>query len=275
MKRLFLMSAVCFATAGWAQVKMPAPSPTQTLKQDFGLSSIEVTYSRPATRGRKVMGDLVPYNKLWRTGANAATLIRFHDDVMIKGKKIDSGSYVIYTIPHEESWDIILNKGLTNWGASGYTDSLDVARFTVESKKIKPTVENFTIQFTNITPSSCELQLSWENTMVSLPIAAQINDRIRSQIEAALQTDKKPYWQAAQFYHEYEKNDKKALDYVTEATQQNPKAYWIWLYKAKIEHAMGNKTAAMASSKKSLELAKEDQNDDYIKMNEELQSKLK
>ena len=117
MKKIAIACLALFATASInAQVRMPAPSPTQTIKQDFALGSIEVKYSRPAAKGRKVMGDLVPYNKLWRTGANAATLIKFTDAVEIQGKRVDTGSYVLYTIPGTDTWEVILNKGLNNWG---------------------------------------------------------------------------------------------------------------------------------------------------------------
>ncbi|HRD57174.1 MAG TPA: DUF2911 domain-containing protein [Ferruginibacter sp.] len=275
MKKLIFAFVCSMATmAITAQVKMPAPSPTQTLKQDFALGSIEVKYSRPAAKGRKVFGDLVPYNKLWRTGANAATLVKLNDAIEIQGKKLDTGSYVLYTIPGEKSWEVIFNKGLTNWGIDGYKETEDVLRFNVPSKKIKGKVENFTIDFSDIKPESCNLNLSWENTTVSIPVGATIKDRIRGQLTEALKGDKKPNWLAAQFYNEYDNNPAKALEYATAATNDNPKAFWVWIYKAKIEKTLGKKTDAMASSKKSLELAKEAKNDDYIKINEEFLKKL-
>lgn len=263
------------STAGLhAQLKMPAPSPTQTIKQNFALGSIEVTYSRPVAKGRKVFGDLVPFNKLWRTGANEATLIRFTDVVEIKGKRIDTGSYVLYTIPGYESWEVILNKGITNWGIDGYKETEDVVRFKVEPTKVKDALQSFTIQFADVNPESCVLQILWEKTVISIPINATIKERIRAQINVAMLSDKKPYWQAAQFYNEYDNNPVKALEYAGKAVEANPKAFWIWLYKAKIEKLRGNDKAAMESSKKSLALAKEAKNDDYIKMNEELQKTL-
>jgi len=273
-----LISVICFtiafSTIG-AQVKMPAPSPTQTIKQNFGMGSIELTYSRPGVKGRKVFGDLVPYDKLWRTGANAATKIVFTDPVEIGQKKIDSGTYVLYTIPGVDSWEIILNKGLTNWGVEGYKESEDVVRFKVEPYKVKPAVETFAMQFGNIKPESCELYIKWQKTGVTIPITTNIKEKIREQIEAAMLTDKKPYWTAAQFYNEYDKNLAKALENVTKATEENPKAYWIFLYKAKIQKELGDVAGALESSKKSLELAKEEHNDDYIKMNQQLQKDLK
>jgi len=271
---LALLAAGCICAVAGAQIKMPQPSSTQTIKQDFGMGAIELTYSRPNAKGRKIFGELVPYNKLWRTGANGATKIVFTDAVELGGKKIDSGTYVLYTIPGVDSWEVILNKGLKNWGIDGYKETEDVIRFRAEPTKTKGKLETFTMQFANIKPESCELQLLWEKTMVTIPITTNIKDRLRSQIEAAMQTDKKPYWQAAQFYNEFDNNQAKALENCTKAIAENDKAYWMWLYKAKLQKEMGDKAGAKESAKKSLELAKEAKNDDYVKMNEDLLKKL-
>ncbi len=277
MKKIALaISAISFFTPiSFAQVRMPQPSPTQTIKQDFGLGTIEVVYSRPGAKGRKIFNDLVPYNKLWRTGANAATSIHFSDVVELGGKRIDTGSYVLYTIPNIDSWDIIINAGIKNWGTENYKESDDILRFKVEPEKVKHKLETFTMQFANVKPESCELQLMWERTVVSIPITTNIKDKLKAQIDAAMLTDKKPYWQAAQYYNEYENNQAKALDNCNKAFEANNKAYWILLYKAKIQKEMGDNAGAMVSSKRSLELAKEAKNEDYVKMNEDLQRKLK
>ncbi len=276
MKKFAMAFSTLLLTATLtAQVKMPAPSPLQTLTQDFALGSIEVKYSRPAAKGRKVFGDLVPMNKLWRTGANSATVIRFTDMVEINGKKIDTGSYALYTIPGTETWEIIINKGYKNSGIVGYKESDDVVRFKVEKEKLRTKLESFTMQFADVMPESCVLQIMWEKTGVNIPIKAVIRDRMRSQLEAALLTDKKPWFQAAQYYYDYEKNTSKAVEYAGKAVEENPKAFWMWLFKAKAEKEAGDKTAAKASATKSLELSKEAKNDDYIKMNEELLKTLK
>ncbi|MEO7444141.1 MAG: DUF2911 domain-containing protein, partial [Ferruginibacter sp.] len=275
MKKIIVPIAFLFCTGlAEAQVKMPAPSSTQTIKQDFALGAIELTYSRPSAKGRKVYGDLVPFNTIWRTGANSATLLKFTDAVEMNGKKIDTGSYALYTIPGDDTWEIILNKGTTNWGTTGYAESADVVRMKVPSEKMKMPLETFTMQFANITPESCDLQIMWEKTMVSVPIKSNVKERIRMQMETALMGEKKPYWQAAQFYYDMDKNNAKALENVTKAVGENPKAYYMWLLKARIEKDMGDKTAAMASSARSLELARDAKNDDYIKMNMELQKKM-
>ncbi len=277
MKKIFLSAVLlaCISISGIAQVRMPAPSPTQTIKQEFAIGSVELTYSRPSAKGRKIYGDLVPYNKIWRTGANAATKIVLKDALEIGGKKIDTGTYVLYTIPGIDSWEIIINKGLKNWGTDGYKETEDVARFKVEPMKMKTKMETFTMNFSDIGPENCLLNIMWEKTKVSVPFKADFRDKVRAQIEAAMKTDKKPYWAAAQFYNEYDKNLPKALENATKAIEGNDKAYWMWIYKAKIQKEMGDNAGAMASSKKSLELAKEDKNDDYVKLNLDLQKTLK
>lgn len=276
MKRFFIITLLAgMFTNSHAQVKMPAPSPTQTIKQDFAMGSIEITYSRPSAKGRKVFGNLVPYNKLWRTGANAATIIKFTEPVDIKGKHVDTGSYALYTIPGNETWEIILNKGVKNWGIDGYQESDDVIRVTAEPMKLDTKLETFTIQFGEIKPESCDLYLMWQKTAVLIPITANIKDKLKAQIDAAMLTDKKPYWAAAQFYNDYEKSNTKALENVTKAIEANPKAYWMWIFKARIQKEMGDKEGAVASSKESLKLATEAKNDDYIKINEEFLKKIK
>ncbi len=264
-----------FVALTFAQVNMPAPSPVQIIKQDFAMGNIELVYSRPAARNRTVFGNLVPYGVIWRTGANAATKIRFSEPVEIKGNKIDSGTYVIYTIPTSDSWEVIINKGLKNWGTSGYKESEDVARFKVETHKVKNPTENFTMQFDNIQPESCVLQITWQNVRVEIPITANIKEKLKAQLDNEFKKDKKPNWQAAQFYYEFDKNNTRALEYVNNAIADNPKAYWIYLYKAKIQKDLGDMAGARMSSQKSLELATEDKNEDYIKLNKDLQKKLK
>ncbi|MFZ1371670.1 MAG: DUF2911 domain-containing protein [Ferruginibacter sp.] len=277
MKKI-LMTGIAitgFALLSTAQVRMPAPSPTQTVKQEFGIGSIELTYSRPVAKGRKIYGELVPYNKLWRTGANAATKIVFSEPVEMGGKKIDTGSYVLYTIPGMDSWEIILNKGLKNWGIDGYKESEDVVRFKIEPRKMKNKLESFTMAFSDVKPESCNLDIKWAKTLVSIPINSIFKDKVRAQLEAAMKTDKKPYWAAAQFYNEYDKNLPKALENVTKAIETNDKAFWVWIYKAKIQKEMGDKAGALESSKRSMQLAVEAKNDDYQKINQDFQKSLK
>src|SRR5664279_5720838 len=192
MKNLLMIAflAVNIFTIANAQVNMPAPSPTQTIIQDFGLGKIELTYSRPGIKGRQLLGlnsELVPLGKPWRTGANAATKIHFTDVVSIGGKTLDTGSYVLYTIPDKAQWDVVLSKGSAYPGSEGFKESDDVVHFKVPVVVMKDNIETFTMQFANVKNESCELHLKWGNTDVTVPITTNIKERIRAQLEAALQ----------------------------------------------------------------------------------------
>ena len=272
-----ILSCAIFTISGFTQVKMPAPSPAQSIKQDFGLSSIELTYSRPGLKGRKVFGNIVPYDSLWRTGANAATKITFNDPVEILGHKVEAGSYAIYTIPHKNGeWTLILNKGSNNSGVSGYKETEDVFREKIKTNKIAPKVETFTIQFKDIARDNCVLSLMWDNVALNVPIKQNVNDKIRAQLESALSSDKKPYWQAAQFYNEYDNNKSKALEMINAAFAQTDKpAFYMVYYKAKIQKEMGDKKGAMATAQQSLQLSKEANSSDYVSLNEKLIKELK
>ncbi len=272
----FLFFAL-YAVTGFAQIRMPAPSPTQFIKENFGLSSIELTYSRPGLKGRNVFGTVVPYDSLWRTGANAATKIKFNDPVEILGHKVDTGSYAIYTIPHKNGdWTFILNKAFNNSGVSGYRESDDVFRQKIKSSKTINKVETFTMQFTDIKPESCVLSLMWDNVVVNVPIKENIKDQLRAELETALSSDKKPYWQAAQFYDEFDNNKPKALEMINSAITQNEKPpFFMVYYKAKIQEEMGDKKGATSTAKESLGLAKEAGNSEYVLLNEKLIKELK
>ncbi|MEP7251020.1 MAG: DUF2911 domain-containing protein [Ginsengibacter sp.] len=263
----FLFSCSTFAIA---QIKTPAPSPTQTIKQDFALSSIEITYSRPVVKGRKIFGDLVPYGKMWRTGANGATRIKFGDDVVIGGKPMKAGEYALYTIPGESEWEIIFNKGVTNGGLTGYKPEEDVIKFKVKPEILKAPVESFTIELADVKPMSTDLQLRWENTLVNIPITTEFDSKIMAQIDDAMNKDSKPYYQAAMYYSENGKDLNQAVKWFDKAIEQNPKGYWIYHQKANALVKLGKKSEAKVAAQKSMVLAREQKNDDYVTLNEKL-----
>ncbi len=281
MKKIMLAAVLLCGLSGMAQIKMPAPSSTQKISQDFGMGKIELTYSRPNIKGRMLLKDnseLAPLGKLWRTGANAATRLYFSDNVMMGGKLLDTGSYVLYTIPAKDMWEIVINKGLTNWGTDGYKESEDVVRFKVKANKINgDAIESLSMQFANVQAESCELHIMWGNTAVSVPMSTNVKDRIRAQVVKALNADNvnpAAYGSAATFYYEWDKNNMKALENVKKATDANPKAFWMFLQTAKIQKDMGDKVGAKASAEKCIVLATEAKNDDYVRQAKDLIKKL-
>ncbi len=277
MKKLvFLLSACLLTLATQAQtIKTPAPSPTQTIKQDFALSSIEVVYSRPNIKGRSVFGDLVPFGKLWRTGANAATKLTFGEDVSVGGVAVKAGTYVLYTIPNKDEWEVILNKGLSNWGIDGYKAEDNVASFKVKPSNLPTTVETFTILLANVTASSAEVVVQWDKTQIAIPVVAEIDSKISKAIDQAMNVDNRPYFQAASYYFDTNKDLNKALTWINKAIENNAKAFWMVHLKAKIQAKLGDKEGAKASANQSIALAKEAKNADYVALNEKLIAALK
>jgi len=276
MKKLFTIAAFAIGTGAFAQsLTTPQPSTTQTIKQNFGLSSIELSYSRPNMKGRDVMGDLVPFGKVWRTGANNATILTFGDDVTIGTKLVTAGKYGLLTMPGKDSWVLIITKQLDVTSPSAYKEESDVVRVTVPATTIKDKVETFTIQFGNVKSNSCSLDLMWENTAVSLPISTDVDTKVMKQIENIMTKDNLPYFNAGMYYMDNNKDLNQALTWFNKAVDQNPKAYWIQHQKANCLAKLGKKTEAVAAATKSLELATEAKNSDYVKLNEDLLKTLK
>jgi len=280
MRRTILFSVCLLAivcTAGAQQLKTPAASSTQTIKQDFGLASVELAYSRPDMKGRKIFGDLVPFGKVWRTGANGATTITFGDDVTIGGQKIPAGKYGLLTIPDKTSWTIIVTKQLDVTSPAAYKQENDVVRVQAKPESLKAPQETFTMQFADVKSSSCKLQIMWDKTVVSLPITTDIDSRVMAQINTIMKEDKKdlPYYTAALYYMENGKDLNQALAWFNKAVEQNPKAFYMFYQRATCMAKLGKKSEAIESARKSMELAKDAKNDDYVALNQKLLATLK
>lgn len=275
MKKILSTVLICtIAFVASAQLKTPAPSPTQTVKQDFGLSSIELIYSRPGMKGRKIFGDLVPWNKVWRTGANSATRIKFNDDVMIGGQALKAGEYAIYTVPNENEWEVIINKGSANWGTE-YKMEDDIFRVKVKPMKLDQSVESFTMQFGNVKATSADLQIMWDKTAVSVPITTDIDKKVMAQINSQVIKDSRPYFQSAMYYMENGKDLNQAVQWFDKAIEQNPNGYWIYHQKANALVKLGKKAEAKVVAQKSMDIARQEKNDDYVRLNEKLIADLK
>jgi len=264
-----LFAASVLTTANAQELKLPALSPSCKIVQEFSTSNIEISYSRPSMRGRKIFGDIVAYNEVWRTGANAATKFKFGEDVMIAGQEVKAGEYSVYTIPSNDQWEVIFNKGLSNWGTMGYDKKDDVARFMVKSETLSTPVQTFTINISNITLNSCIIELAWEKTKISIPVKANNEERLLGAIDKAINKPNIPYFQAANYYYETNQDLNKAMEYVNKALAQNPNAFYMYHLKAKIAQKQGNKEEAIAAATQSIELAKGTANEKEYKRNNE------
>ena len=273
-KLIFAIIAACLFVIADAQLKTPAPSPTQNIKQDFGLAAIELSYSRPGVKGRKIFGDVVPLGQVWRTGANEPTTITFGDEVTIGGVKLPAGKYGLVTIPDKKSWTIIISKQTDISSPQDYKQNMDAVRVTANVNTTKAAVETFTIQFANVKPTSCELQIMWDKSAVVLPIATEIDSKIMADIDKAMKGDKPPYFQAAMYYMNNGKDLNQALAWFNKAVEAQPDAFWIQHQWANCLAKLGQKNEAKAAALKSKELAIAAKNEDYVKLNDKLLKEL-
>jgi hypothetical protein len=271
MKKLILAAAAVFTLlSADAQLRTPAPSPTQNLKQDFGLASIELSYSRPNMKGRAIFGDLVPFGKVWRTGANQATTLTFGEEVSIGGKKIPAGKYGLVSIPNKDSWTLIITKQLDVTSPAAYKQEQDVVRVDVKPVKMDYKMETFTMQFANVKPTTCELHIMWDNTAVALPISSDVETKVLAQIDNQMNKDNRPYFGAAMYYMDNGKDLNQALAWFDKAVELNPSAFWIHHQRANCLAKLGKKKEAKTAAEKSRELAVTAKNDDYVKLNDDL-----
>lgn len=276
MRRILfgLAATLLLSSADAQQLRTPAPSPTQTLKQDFGLANVEVSYSRPGMKGRKIFGDLVPYGKVWRTGANNATTITFGEEVTIGGKKVAAGKYGLLTIPDKNNWTVIISKQLDVTSPTAYKEDQDVVRIDVKPTSLDNPVETFSMQFANVKPTSTDLQIMWDRTSVSLPITTDVETKVMAQIDQLMNKDNRPYFAAAMYYMDNGKDLNQALTWFDKAVEVQPNAFWIHHQRANALAKLGKKDEAKAAANKSKDLATTAKNDDYIKLNEKLLAEL-
>lgn len=270
MKRIFTGTAlVLLAITANAQVlKAPAPSSTQTIKQTFALSSIELSYSRPGVKNRKIFGALVPFNQVWRTGANGATTLTFGDTVSINGTRLAPGTYGLLSIPNEKSWTLIISKQTNVTSPGAYKQDQDIVRYEAPTAALPNAVETFTIQFANVKDGSCDLQIMWDKTMVSLPVTTNIEGSMLAQINQVMK-DSRPYYAAAMYYMNNGQDLNQALEWMNKAIEQNPKDLRNSYQKANLLVKMGRLAEAKTVATKGLEAANANKNENYIKMFEE------
>ena len=253
------------------QLKVPAASPTQTVKQAFGISEITIEYSRPGVKGRVVFGEVVPFGKIWRTGANSTTKITFGDDVKIEGVDVKAGTDGFYTIPNADSWEIMLYKDLTLGGnVANYKTENEVIRVKVKPTTLANKVETFTMGLADITSTTANIELTWENTRVAISVVTEIDSKIMKTIESTIVQDTRPFYQAANYYYENNKDLKQALEWTEKAIVANPKAYWVVLLKAKIQLKLNDKKGAIATANQVIIMATADKDDSFIKQAEKL-----
>ncbi len=268
--RLLAIAIVFSSTYSHAQIT-PQSSSSQTIIQGFGLGTVTIIYSRPNTKGRKIFGYVEPNDKVWRTGANSATVIKFSDDVMLEGNKVAAGEYGLFSIPGEKQWTIILSKKAKQWGAYTYNQADDYLRFSVKPVKLQQPVESFTLQFENMYPTSGELHLLWENTALAIHLTCDIDSKVMARIDSAMKTDKKPYYDAVIYYWNNNKDMNQALEWANQMGKipgLPPMVAKLW--KARVLLKKGDKSGAAMTAQEGVKAATEAKSDEYIRLNTEV-----
>ncbi len=272
MRQLCSLFLLLVSTGLLAQIRTPAPSPAASASQAFGLAKVSVEYSRPSVKGRQIFGDLVPYNKVWRTGANQITKIQFDQDVRLNGQLLKAGSYGWYSFPGKNFWIIALNSDDKQWGAYGYDPAKDVLRLTVKPEKLAQKVEHLTIAFDNFTPTATDVILSWENTAVRFRAEHDPHEQIMAAIKtetAKAGATADTYAAAAEYYLDHNIDLKQALTWADNVLETD-KNWWSYYLRADIEAHLGQCDKAVADATIALEGAKKDKDDSYMKKSEKI-----
>ncbi|MBT8263321.1 MAG: DUF2911 domain-containing protein [Bacteroidia bacterium] len=271
MKKLLLL--VCAVTLGFtaqAQMQTPAPSPFQKLEQKVGLTDVTLEYSRPSMKGRTIYGGLVPYDKLWRTGANANTKITFSNAVQVGTKILEAGTYAVFTKPGTQNWEVYFYSDASNWGTPEEWDESKVASKVMAKVYAVPVeVQTFTMSIDNITNNSADLGMTWENTYVGVPIQFFTDKQVSASIDKVMAgPSSNDYYSAAVYYMEAGKDINKAKMWIDKAIElREQPAFWYHRQQSLIYAKSGDKEGAVKAARKSLELAEKAGNSDYVALN--------
>jgi hypothetical protein len=277
MKRLIaiglaaLVTFLLVAGSAEAQLETPRPSPKGTVTQKVGVMDVSVTYSRPGIKGRKIFGGLVPYGEVWRTGANEATTISFSDEVALEGHKISAGEYTLYTIPGKDVWTIIINTK-PSWGTQ-YDEKEDVLRFKVKPERSPSPIETFTINIANISTSTANIELAWENTVVKFKMEFDVDAKLMAQIKEAMANPysdvAQMYYRSADYYFTTNKDLNQALEWVDKSLEINGDAFWVWRLKSRIQAELKDYKSAITTAEIGMAKAEKAGNKQYVKFNKD------
>jgi hypothetical protein len=259
-----------------AQISTPQPSPGASVSQRVGLTDIKVDYSRPSLKGRKLFGEVREYGKIWRTGANQATKVTFSDEVSLNGNKVAAGEYALMSIPNQSEWTIILSKDLKVTEQS-YKPENDAVRFTVKPATLPAKVETFTIDFSDLGTNTANLNICWGTVKATVNVQTDVDKKVMAQIKEKVLDNASPapgdLYAAALYYLDNNRDLPQALTWMNKATEKDPQ-FWQLHQKAKLQAKLKDYTGAVATAKKSIELAKAANNSDYVKMNEKLLAEM-
>lgn len=260
---IMLLQSVLIVAQDKVQIRLTALSPAASFEQEMGSAKIKMTYSRPLVRGRKIFGELVPFDKIWRTGASDCTVITTSEDISFGSNVLKAGSYSIFSIPSIKEWTIIVNTDTTLHGETGYDEKKDVMRFKVPVEKSPNFYESFTIELNDInSKGEAFIKILWENTMVKIPIKSKEDDTIVALIEQHIikgkTQDANLLFQAANYYYGTNRDFKQAMIWLLEAEKLNPQNFYYPNLRQKMASELKEYATAIEAAKKALALAEKE-----------------
>jgi len=254
-----------------AQIKTPAASPKQTVEQEFGLSKITIEYNRPGMKGRQIFAanGLVPFGKMWRTGANASTKVTFDSDVKIQGQDLKKGKYALYTVPGKDTWEVIFYTNTSYWGIPKEWKDDEVAlKVSIKSEKTPMSMETMTMMVGNVKNDRADIQLWWENTMISIPVSINTDEVVMKSIDQTMGgVSRGDYYTAARYYYDSGKDLNQAHEWAKKANEKEPK-FWQLRLQSEIEAGLNKYDMAISTAQQSRALAMEAGNEDYVRIND-------
>lgn len=270
MKKICYLLPLFLVSLLQAQVKVPQPSPTSQIKQTVGLTEVVINYSRPSMRGRTIMGGLVPFDEMWRTGANKNTTFQFSDPVQVEDKTLAAGTYALFTRPGKDTWTLYFYTDTENWGIPQQWDDQKVATtITLPVKYEAEALETFTISIDHLTNDGATITLAWEKVILPIALVVPAKEKAMQSIVKTLDNNPKAgdYYNAASYYFSEKMDMQQAQKWITQAVQMEDDKYWMFRLQAKVFAALNQKEAAIKAAKRSLQLAEKAGNPDYVRMN--------
>ena len=252
-----------------AQINTPAPSPSSKLEQTVGLTDVILEYSRPSMKGRKIFGELVPYDQVWRTGANARTKITFKDDITIAGDTLKKGTYAIFTKPNADKWKVYFYTDYAGGGAPrNWSDAKVALTAIVPVQKMPMPIQTFTMTFDDLKDNGATLGMLWENVYVGVPFNVPTDTKASESIAKVMAgPTANDYYNSAGYYRRTGKDLNQALTWINKAVKINTNAWWMKREKALILAGLGKKTEAIAAATESLKGAEAAGNANFVQMN--------
>ena len=272
-KPLFLLfiSLVAYEYTLTAQVETPPLSPIATVKQNVGLSELEITYSRPSKRGRQVFGNVVAYDQMWRLGANKNSTFTTSDDLYFGKDTLKKGTYAIFAMPQKQKWNVVFYADYSNWGTPDqWDDSKVVVSLNPEIESLKNSIETLSISIDKIKTDGAVLSISWDRVRVEMPFNIDTRSKVEKSISKVMGgPSANDYYSSAKYYYTKELDKEKALKWINAAVEiRGASAYWMTKMQAEILAWNGDYAKAIEAAQISIKMAEAKGNDDYVRMNE-------